>query len=208
MLTKRCIEYRNVRLTDNLKTIGRLLYQTDSFIYPEFFGGATNAEEIMEEAVKNNLYCFGTENVFGAFENEKLLGMICMNPNGACKWNYDTWKKMFTDRNMLNQRIFDYVADGYFEPLNEEKLEGKIYVLAVCVLEEERGYGIGTEMMQRFIELHKNEHIVLDTLADNLPAVLLYEKCGFKPMEYYFGFSTIQERPRCIRMERKSRIER
>ena len=205
MHTKKCFEYRNIRLTDNLKIIGKLLYQTDPFIYPEFFGREESAEEIMEEVVKRNLYCFGPEHIFCAFDGKKPIAMVCTNPGGTCKWNYDEWKTMFDERSILNQKMFDHVADGYFEPLNEENLDGQLYVLAVCVLKEERGRGIGTELMQRFVAQHEKERIVLDTLANNAPAVSLYESCGFEPVEYYFGFSTTQSRPRCIRMERKAR---
>lgn len=202
MRTRKCLEYRNIRLSDDVKKVGELLYQTDPYIYPEFFGCVENAELIMKEAIEQELYCFHLENIFGAFDGDKLLGMVCMNPEGKYKWEEEEWCSLFRECGMLRQEVFHQVSHEYFKEMDNENFEDKIYILAICVLDGERGQGIGTEMLKRFLEQHPTGKMVLDTLADNEGAVALYEKCGFKTVDVYYGFSTTEEKPRCLRMER------
>jgi RimJ/RimL family protein N-acetyltransferase len=55
--------------------------------------------------------------------------------------------------------------------------------LGICVRDCWQGKRVGTELMERLLELAKNEHvkrIYLRVLTDNFRAINLYEKYGFK----------------------------
>ena len=46
------LEYRYIELTDDLGEIGKLLFHTDPFIYPDFFGNIDNAAKVIKEAIR------------------------------------------------------------------------------------------------------------------------------------------------------------
>ena len=52
----------------------------------------------------------------------------------------------------------------------------------VCLLPEYRGQGIGTDVLNRAIEQHKNQDIYLKVFKSN-PAQNLYKRLGFEIIE-------------------------
>lgn len=65
---------------------------------------------------------------------------------------------------------------------------------AMGVSKEARGTGIGTLMMERFIEDAKqrgDRSMVLEVIEQNTPAVKLYQKMGFKIKRRLIGFSGV-----------------
>lgn len=203
MSTENLMEYRYIELTDNLEEIGKLLFYTDPYIYPDFFGNLDNATKVVSEAIRRGNYCFSKQNIFCAFYNNMPLAMICKNPGGKFKWNYQEWKNLFLELEIKIPDTFDIVAKRYFQPMNLEKLDGSIYILAVSVLPNWRHKRIGTELLNRFLMLHSGEKMILDTLEKNDAGIALYSRAGFFEIEHYMGYSALETRPSCIRMIKK-----
>lgn len=200
MNTVDLLEYRYLETTDDLETIGKLLFYTDPFIYPAFFGSADNAARVMKEAINRESYCFSPDNVFCAFYNDKPVAIICKNPDGAYKWEYKEWQELFDLAKIDIPNTFDDVAKYYFEPMNQERLKGYVYILAVCVSTEMRQKRVGTELLKRFLELHPCNKVLLDTLEENTAGIALYKKAGFTEQEHYWGYSLVKPHPCCVRM--------
>lgn len=198
------LNFRYLELTDDLDEIGKLLFYTDPFIYPAFFGSIDNATKVMREAISRGKYCFSHENIYCAFYDEKPVAIICKNPNGAYKWNYKEWQELFYLAKIEIPNTFDDVAKHYFELMNEEQLKGYIYILAVCVSKEMRQKHVGTELLKRFIKLHPHDKVLLDTLEENNAGILLYKNAGFKVLNHYCGYSLVEPHPRCVRMTKEN----
>lgn len=194
------LEFRNITLKDDLKNIGRLLYYTDPYIYPAFFGNIEYAECIIEAAIKKSIYCFNTQDIFCTFIDDMPVGMICVNPEGKRKWINEDWIRLLVDMRFKKTDCFQCVSEKYFEPMNNEKFENQIYILALSVLPSMRGNTIGKQMLQKFLEKYSEKQVVLDTLENNLSAIALYKKHGFKEIKKYIGFCTEGLGPNCLRM--------
>jgi len=206
MNTISSLEYRYIERTDELEYIGRLLFYTDPYIYPAFFGSIENAEKIIPEAIRRELYCFSKENIYCAFYGKKPLAMICKNPYGEYKWNFQEWEELFQKNNLKLPDTFANVAKNYFQQMNAESFQSNIYVLAVCVLPEYRYQGIGKGLLLRFLEKHPKDIIVLDTLEDNAAGLALYYRAGFEKMEYYRGYNICEPYPCCVRMRKVGKL--
>ena len=198
------LDCRYLKLTDDIDAIGELLYLTDPFIYPTFFGSRDNAVKIMREAICRGSYCFSKQNIFCAFWGNKPVAMICKNPDGRYKWDYQEWRDLFFKAEALISDSFDNVAEKYFLPMNNESFESQDYLLAVCVLPEYRSQQVGTYLLDQFLKIHSERDIVLDTLEDNTAGMCLYKKFGFAEYEYYLGYSESEPYPHCVRMIRNA----
>ena len=150
--------------------------------------------------IRRETYCFARQNIFCAFCDNKPVAMICKNPGGKFKWIYNEWQKLFFDLEIEIPKTFNNVAKYYFQPMNKEKLDNSVYILAVSVTPSLRHKQIGTEILNRFLLLHSGENIILDTLENNIPGISLYNKAGFFEKEHYLGYSSCAPHPCCIRM--------
>jgi ribosomal protein S18 acetylase RimI-like enzyme len=91
------------------------------------------------------------------------IGFVAIDNNSDAKHIGAAWLRLFPS----DERGFGYVNEGIPE-------------LAVAVLPEHRGKGIGTKLLTRTIELGKNIYpaISLSVRANN-PVVNLYHRIGF-----------------------------
>lgn len=204
MEIKDTLEYRYLKLSDDLLEVGKLIYNADPYIYPALFGNEETASIILAEAIKRKLYCFCTENIFCTFDKSKPVAVLCKKQIGKYKWDYTEWKNLFIEKKVDVSESFEHVAKNHFMPMNETKIEDKICIFAVCVSSKLRKNGIGRKMIQNFLELHGSEQIVLDVLKNNEAAISLYKSVGFVQEGYYTGYNVKEPRPECIHMVRNS----
>ena len=69
-----------------------------------------------------------------------------------------------------------------------------VYLACICVDKNYHGKHIGEFMLQSFINRMSGKNILLDVIADNTPAIKLYEKSGFVAIEEKEGYS-YEEKP-------------
>ena len=193
------MEYRFINETDNLEGIGELLFITDPYIYPNYFGNVENAEIVINEAIRRSLYCFKYENIFCAFNDNKPVAFLVTNKNGQNKWIKEDWDLLLNELDIEKTYYSKVVEDNYFLAMNEEELRNSTYILAVSVLEEYRGRGIASTILEEYMK-SCDDTLVLDCLEDNTIAIHLYKKFGFKVIEHYIGFNVSEPYPKCVRM--------
>ena len=197
------LQHRYLDIADDLEEIGSLVYHTDPYIYPAFFGDETTARYVISEAIRRGMFCYKPENIFCAFDGTKPVAMICTISASSCQWNHQMWKELFVISGMEIPSGFEDVSLRYFLPISEEDFADAVYVLALCVSPDLRGKGIGTECLRNFCALHSGEIIILDTLCENQMAISLYRSGGFVEQKRYLGYSLNDPHPECVRRVKK-----
>lgn len=204
MSTINILQHRYLDVADDLEEIGSLLYYTDPYIYPAFFGDEKTARIVVAEAIRRGMFCFRPENIFCSFAGTEPVAMVCKLSSENTRWNHQAWKNLFVNLGLKVPCDFDDVSLRYFTQISKETFADAIYVLAVCVHPRLRGQGIGTESFRNFLLMHSKETIILDTLKGNQAALSLYQAAGFVEQESYLGYSLFSPHPECVRMVRKS----
>lgn len=75
------------------------------------------------------------------------------------------------------------VGSTFLSFINYSHLQVAAY--NVCVRKEFRSKGVGSYMISKLLEEVGNQDIQLTVLKDNIPAIKLYEKFGFKIIEEF-----------------------
>jgi ribosomal protein S18 acetylase RimI-like enzyme len=92
---------------------------------------------------------------------------------------YKTRTFAATDKHLVTSFIMDNNIPVAYGHLDEED---NIIWLGVCVLEQHTGKGLGYRMTKHLISYAESksiDEIKLSVDKDNVPAIKLYEKCGF-----------------------------
>lgn len=79
--------------------------------------------------------------------------------------------------------IDDRIVTGY---LYYSDIYDRIEINQITVLDDYKRQGYGSELMKRLID--KNKNISLEVRCDNIPAIKLYEKFGFKKVADRCGY--------------------
>lgn len=79
--------------------------------------------------------------------------------------------------------IDDKIVTGY---LYYSDIYDRIEINQISVLDNYKRQGYGSELMKRLID--KNKSISLEVKCDNIPAIKLYEKYGFKKVAERRGY--------------------
>lgn len=179
---------------EQLKDIAGLIYDTDPYIYPTMFESRENAQVVIPKMIKAGDSMFRPESLFLAMEKDEVIGLILWI-KGALKWD-----RTIYDRSGGNSPYIDRVCQEYFASYSETP-DNIISIINVCVKEKTRGKGIGSRMMDSFLESTQGPY-ELFVLANNPAAVKLYEKKGFRIVETRQGFSLESNELPCHRMIR------
>lgn len=183
---------------DDIAAIAKYLHLTDAYIYPVICSDP--CAELWRNIVtdcyfaQNNI--FSMENIVVAQMDDEIVGVLCVIACGQRKrFMEDVSKKWHCDG--LHQ-----ANQGYFVPLIEESADMQGYnVTNVCVDAQMRGKGVGGALLQYCMDLYAGSVLHLDVIADNAPAIRLYEKMGFSVCAQYNGFSGTDEPLPCYHME-------
>ena len=96
---------------------------------------------------------------------------------------------------------FSDVNKEYFSHIHDMITDQKtVYLACICVDRSYHGKHIGGLMLQSFINRMSGKDIILDVIADNIPAIKLYEKFGFVAVEEKDGYSYKEKPPKVISM--------
>lgn len=183
----------------DLPGIIKLIYETDDYIYPSMCG---NDYELFEMIMRGLLFTesiFSYRNIIIATENGKTIGLLLYFRNdGKLPEAIDKCVTM-NEGQLIN---YNYVINKYFAPLVSKINNNCLYINNLCVEKERRQCGVATMLVNHLKETFPDEMLILDCLEENISAVNLYEKTGFKKTDRFFGFSGNQEEQvACLKFE-------
>ena len=170
----------SAQLTD----AGRLLYHTDPEIYPTAFGSEINAGKVFPVlfSIKNGL--FSLKNLFAATDGNGKVRGVLVGCNGDL-WERGTLAAAFVQCKIPLPEGAEDAEENYFA--YEAEHEKGDYVLCLCVSPDSRGQGIATSLLKTYLKDKKS--VSLECLADNAPALRLYESVGFEITRRFEGYS-------------------
>ena len=196
------IEFRKARASDNLEKIAELLYYTDDYIYPYWFGSVENCRKELVPLLTQEKFFFNINNIYIAVQDNNILGIACI-VDKKTDLSYD-----YSELRKINSR-YEFTVDNYIMGLIEEVKNAEFaYISNVCVDPNHSDIHIGTFLLDNLIKEYKNKkfnEIVLDVLADNPRAIHLYQKMGFeKSSDIFPGFNNPEEeKPDVFTMKNK-----
>ena len=217
MCNKRYCSRKCIQLTDNdtltqeqYSAVSRLIFETDPYIYPAMFGegsgGIQNVVAILPSVFElKNDAMFTKKNLFVLYNNEDIIGLILWCDNNL-EWNIESLLEIANESGIeLNKGNIELVRKEYVDSryLDGNQDHNHVSIINVCVDSNYRGTGVGKYMLNCFIKEHPQETLELAVLANNTPAIKLYQKFGFKVYKEVDGFSLIKEKPKCLIMKRK-----
>ena len=178
----------NDKLTqEQLEEIADLIYETDEYIYPAFFGDKNNAKKIIPELFSNNDSMFSYDNLYLAILSNNIVGLILWN-KGVLSWKDDLLLKVVNEKNINIPDSYKLVVDEYLIDYKDVD-ENEISILNVSVNKNYQGMKIGYNMMINFLKDHNENDISLFVLKENDGAINLYKKCSFNIVEELDGFA-------------------
>ena len=187
------LAFRRAKKTDDFRTIAKLIYQTDPYIYPFWFDQDLAAcEKCLSEYIEKDGFIFNYNNIYVAHDKtkDKIMGMIvALDKNINFEFDY-------TELKATNSR-YDKTISEYIEGvIKEVKSSDSMYIMNCTVMDGYRGRRIGTRLLGYFIsQMEKEgfESYALDCLLHNLRAKNLYHSMGFKEMREITGFNGVDD---------------
>lgn len=187
------IEIRKASLSDDLLRISELLYKTDQYIYPYWFGNLENCKKELPKLLLEDRFFLNINHLYIAVDKVKnqIMGLVCaIDKNMNLDFDYGKLEK-------VNAR-YSFTVNHYIKGLIEEvKLADFAYISNVCVHEDYRGMKVGNQLVQYVVDFYAEKcfkEVVLDVLAKNPGAIHLYEKLGFEKFtEIFKGFNCPEE---------------
>jgi len=171
---------RKANSNDNLERISELIYYTDPYIYPYWFGTKENCAKILSKLILEDNFVFNINTIYIAINNQnnEIIGLSSIADKYTnFDYNYD---KLFKDKNAT------YTIKNYIFPMIDTiKNKGIATITNMCVKEEYRNQHIGYKLLKCVIEeyIKKNDndikYVEFDVLAHNPSAIKLYKNLGF-----------------------------
>ena len=194
---------RKATTSDNLKEIAELIYKTDDYIYPYWFGSLEQCLVEFPMLLVEEKFFFNINNLYIAIDrnNNKIVGLVCIVDKSK-DFDYD-----YNELRNYNER-YRFTIDNYIMGLIDEvKKSDFAYISNVCVHQDYRGKKIGNKIVSYVVEVYAKkcfDEIVLDVIADNEGAVRLYQKLGFEQFtEIFAGFNgTKSDKPNVFSMKK------
>lgn len=196
---------RKVVSSDSVAKIAEYVYQTDAYIYPKICNSSNdeNWYNFIRTCLETPSNLYHRDHLVALFCNEEMIGLACVIPCGQ--------QFTITDGIPLSASFsqkMEPVINGYFQPLIEETLNFSGYnIINFCIDSRYHNKGCGKKLMNYCITLYGSQDIHLDVVADNVPALMLYEKSGFQKESLYMGFSGSDTLLPCYHMIRQADVE-
>lgn len=195
------MEIKQATEKTNKREIAGLIYDTDPYIYPFWFGSKRNSIKTLCDMIGREGNIFYYKNIIVAEDNGHVLGiMVKLDENSI----------MNDDLNWLRSvnNNYAYTIDNYIGKMREYVKKDFIYISNVCVKKTHRRHHIAQSMFNYlFYNNKKSVKYELDVLADNPPAVALYKKMGFEKVSEQDGFNAADlPKPLVYTMVRKENI--
>lgn len=174
------MEIRIAKITDNLKEIAELIYETDPYIYPSISANKNESISVLIEMIKENTI-YNYKNCLVAIDGDNILGLIVLSTlSSSNQNNYELWENR---NNGLN-----YFVNRYIKLCEKQLSANEIYLTCVCTNKLYRRKKVATKLLQHV--LNSSETIFrLDVLQNNTPAINLYKSLGFEIEKETTGFN-------------------
>ena len=182
-------------LTDGqLKEIAGLIYDSDLYIYPAMFESRQQAEIIIPKMIRAEDKMFRREQIFIAMDGKKIAGVLFWM-RGPLQWDKKIYEKCGGKSKYIDRVIMEYFN------LFEEAPANMNTVVRISVKKELQGNGIGSQLMQTFMEAEQGPY-QLYVLSNNTEALSFFQEKGFRIRETRPGFSLDYQVPPCFWMIR------
>ncbi len=188
------ISIRNLTPNDNLEKAADLIWQVDPYVFPDFFGDRERAQKFGKILFKDDGGLFDFNHILVAEDDEepgKLLGILVYVDNKVASWDCDAMRKAVESLGIEIPEKFDQASRDFMElSVNEaKKLEDGVSEVEFCATDmEARGKGVAQTLFKTFLDLPQYHEQHLTVLADNPPAIHVYEKMGFKIVSTQTGY--------------------
>ncbi len=183
--------FDTLKLAIDYRETAKLIYNTDPYIYCDIFGNIENARRVL---------CFSFDNPDSVFYKQavyivksKLTGEVVSSAlfhTNDFKWDTDVMLNDFEKAGIVPSESFFAAAEYMVKTYNFRKLGCSM--CNVSVKEYYRHQGIAFFMLTKLLECNDKDAVELTVLADNVSAIKLYKKLGFKiigePFKDYGGY--------------------
>ena len=192
------LEIRRLTADDDIKSVARLIYYSDNYIYPYLFEDDVRvAEKVLTNMILGDTV-YNYKDVHVALSSGQIIAMI-ITKTVPLKIDHESIIKCFVDAAVPVGARFVRVYNEYFKLLEDEPPD--IYIANLAVDKMFRGMGVGKALMHSVLNSDSAYH--LEVVQANVNAVKLYEKLGFKIDCGYPGFTGVP----CYRMTKQSKGE-
>lgn len=185
------IKIRKLTEDDDLGRAGELIFQIDPYICPDFFGDAARAQKMGPVIFKTEGTLFDLNHTFVAEEDGKLLGICIYADNKIADWDCEKVKAALLAAGITLPEHFDRANERYMKPVTDDAKtlpDGVVEIELLATDASARGKSIGGKLMDAVLALPEYHEQHLTVLADNPPALHLYEKKGFKIVSSQTGY--------------------
>ncbi|MBR3319675.1 phosphate propanoyltransferase [Candidatus Saccharibacteria bacterium] len=188
------INVRHLTPNDNLEKAADLIWQVDPYICPDFFGDEERAKKFGKILFKNDGGLFDFDHILVAEDTEepgKLLGILIYTDNKITSWDCEAMRRAVESLGIEIPQFFDRANKEYMElVVNEAKTlpDGVAEIEFLATDIESRGKGVAQAVFETFLALPQYHEQHLTVLADNPPAIRLYEKLGFQTVSTQNGY--------------------
>ena len=168
-----------------------LIYKTDPYIYKDLFGNIENACNVLQYSFDNPRCVFYKESIYIVKNShDDVIGCV-LNHDNRVRWDNDYILEDFEKAGVDPEPSFFASAEYMDKTYNYRKL-GKS-ICNVSVHEDYQKMGVASFLLKNLFASVGCDVFELTVLADNVPAIKLYEKFGFKivgnAFEDYGGYN-------------------
>lgn len=173
-------DFRFERLSHSgdYKETATLIYNTDPYIYRDLFGSLENAHRVLSFSFENPRCVFCRDAIYLVKTGrDEVIGCVLNSPE-TVRWDPDALLADF-ERAEVEPTAAFFSASGYMDKTYNYRKLGK-NICNVSVKPEYRGRGVATFLLRSLFAMTDRGVFELTVLEDNLAAIRLYERFGFR----------------------------
>lgn len=182
---------------DDKKTIAKLFYNVDPYIYPYWFNNnIENGVSTLVSMLENKSSIFYYKNLIIAKDKDKIAGILSFIPqNTQFNRDYSKWDVSFESHHVISYYILDIIDN--LKP-------DDVCIVGLFVDPSYRRRNVATKMFEFLMDNVPAKTYSLEVLANNSPALNLYKKFDFKIIKTYHGYNGYKKRkPLCHIMTKR-----
>ena len=154
-----------------------LIYQTDPYIYKDLFGNLENAYRVLYYSFDNPRCVFYKKAVYIVRDKGQIIGVALYHANDF-NWDSNALLEDFEKAELQPPESFVSASAYMNKTYNYRKLGYSM--CNVSVRKDYQRKGVASFLLASLLEISSNEVVELTVLSDNIAAIKLYEKFGFK----------------------------
>lgn len=173
-----------------------IIYNTDPYIYRDLFGNVENARKVLSFSFDNEGSVFYKQAVYIIKSNitGEVVSTALFHTNDFV-WDTNAILQDFEKAGVVPPESFFAAAEYMIKTYNFRKIGSSM--CNISVKEAFRHQGIAFFMLKKLLEQNDKNTVELTVLKDNVSAINLYLKLGFKiiggPFKDYGGYNLPEE---------------